>query len=197
MCLVGSVCNGARFITSQTVRFVPVRMVQDSYKDWLSTAEIMKSEEKNDANRRNSGGAASDERAGEVAHLHTLTEESQPDDYDDVSTASAADGSSSDITDEQERRELFNEGVALGFQLGYAAALEQATSSGAAATTSQTTTGNLVEDTLQSPGALTGRRVPLYERSGEGERAPASGLVALAQSGGEDAGPARPDGDES
>ena len=57
--------------------------------------------------------------------------------------------------------------------------------------------GNLVEDTLQSPGALTGRRVPLYERSGEGERAPASGLVALAQSGGEDAGPARPDGDES
>eukprot|EP01046_Picozoa_sp_COSAG06_P004753 COSAG06_NODE_204_length_20326_cov_8.096060_8_plen_39_part_00 len=30
-------------------------MVQDSYKDWLSTAEIMKSEEKNDANRRNSG----------------------------------------------------------------------------------------------------------------------------------------------
>ena len=52
MCLVGSVCNGARFITSQTV---PVRMVQDSYKDWLSTAEIMKSEEKNDANRRNSG----------------------------------------------------------------------------------------------------------------------------------------------
>ena len=55
MCLVGSVCNGARFITSQTVRFVPVRMVQDSYKDWLSTAEIMKSEEKNDANRRNSG----------------------------------------------------------------------------------------------------------------------------------------------
>ena len=44
-----------RFITSQTVRFVPVRMVQDSYKDWLSTAEIMKSEEKNDANRRNSG----------------------------------------------------------------------------------------------------------------------------------------------
>ena len=53
MCLVGSVCNGARFITSQTVRFVPVRMVQDSYKDWLSTAEIMKSEEKNDANRRN------------------------------------------------------------------------------------------------------------------------------------------------
>ena len=142
-------------------------------------------------------GAASDERAREVAHLHTLTEESQPDDYDDVSTASAADGSSSDITDEQERRELFNEGVALGFQLGYAAALEQATSSGAAATTSQTTTGNLVEDTLQSPGALTGRRVPLYERSGEGERAPASGLVALAQSGGEDAGPARPDGDES
>ena len=142
-------------------------------------------------------GAASDERAGEVAHSHTLTEESQPDDYDDVSTASAADGSSSDITDEQERRELFNEGVALGFQLGYAAALEQATSSGAAATTSQTTTGNLVEDTLQSPGALTGRRVPLYERSGEGERASASGLVALAQSGGEDAGPARPDGDES
>eukprot|EP01046_Picozoa_sp_COSAG06_P017340 COSAG06_NODE_1174_length_10412_cov_15.779405_8_plen_74_part_00 len=65
--------------------------------------------------------------------------------------------------------------------------------------------GNLVEDTLQSPGALTGRRVPLYERSGEGERAPASGLVALAQSDGdppegdpgEDAGPARPDGDES
>ena len=55
MCLVGSVSNGARFITSQTVRFVPVRMVQDSYKDWLSTAEIMKSEEKNDANRRNSG----------------------------------------------------------------------------------------------------------------------------------------------
>ena len=52
-------------------------------------------------------------------------------------------------------------------------------------------------DTIQSPGALTGRRVPLYERSGEGERAPASGLVALAQSGGEDAGPARPDGDES
>ena len=99
--------------------------------------------------------------------------------------------------DEQERRELFNEGVALGFQMGYAAALEQATSLGAAATTSQTTTGNLVEDTLQSPGALTGRRVPLYERSGEGERAPASGLVALAQSGGEDAGPARPDGDES
>ena len=133
----------------------------------------------------------------EVAHLHTPTEESQPDDYDDVSTASAADGSSSDITDEQERRELFNEGVALGFQMGYAAALEQATSSGAAATTSQTTTGNLVEDTLQSPGALTGRRVPLYERSGEGERAPASGLVALAQSGGEDAGPARPDGGES
>ena len=114
-----------------------------------------------------------------------------------MSTASAADGSSSDITDEQERRELFNEGVALGFQLGYTAALEQATSSGAAATTSQTTTGNLVEDTLQSPGALTGRRVPLYERSGEGERASASGLVALAQSGGEDAGPARPDGDES
>ena len=142
-------------------------------------------------------GAASDERAREVAHLHTLTEESQPDDYDDVSTASAADGSSSDITDEQERRELFNEGVALGFQMGYAAALEQATSLGAAATTSQTTTGNLVEDTLQSPGALTGRRVPLYERSGEGERASASGLVALAQSGGEDAGPARPDGDES
>ena len=35
MCLVGSVCNGARFITSQTVRFVPVRMVQDSYRDWL------------------------------------------------------------------------------------------------------------------------------------------------------------------
>ena len=66
-----------------------------------------------------------------------------------------------------------------------------------AATTSQTITGNLVEDTLQSPGALTGRRVPLYERSGEGERASASGLVALAQSGGEDAGPARPDGDES
>ena len=55
MCLVGSVCNGARFITSQTVRFVPVRMVQDSYKDWLSSAEIMKSEENNDANRRNSG----------------------------------------------------------------------------------------------------------------------------------------------
>ena len=97
----------------------------------------------------------------------------------------------------QERQELFNEGVALGFQLGYAAALDQATSSEAATTTSQTTTGNLVEDTLQSPGALTGRRVPLYERSGEGERAPASGLVALAQSGGEDAGPARPDGDES
>ena len=47
--------NVARFITSQTVRFVPVRMVQDSYKGWLSTAEIMKSEEKNDANRRNSG----------------------------------------------------------------------------------------------------------------------------------------------
>ena len=46
-------------------------------------------------------------------------------------------------------------------------------------------------------GALTGRRVPLYERSGEGERASARGLVALAQSGGEDAGPARPDGDES
>ena len=97
------------------------------------------------------------------------------------------------------RRRMVNEGVALGFQLGYAAALEQATSSGAAATTSQTTTGNLVEDTLQSPGALTGRRVPLYERerSGEGERASASGLVAIAQSGGEDAGPARPDGDES
>ena len=55
MCLVGSVCNGARFITSQTVRFVLVRMVLDSYKDCLSTAEIMKSEEKNDANRRNSG----------------------------------------------------------------------------------------------------------------------------------------------
>eukprot|EP01046_Picozoa_sp_COSAG06_P026049 COSAG06_NODE_2221_length_7313_cov_6.831577_2_plen_395_part_00 len=32
---------------------------------------------------------ASDERAGEVAHSHTLTEESQPDDYDDVSTTSA------------------------------------------------------------------------------------------------------------
>ena len=48
-----------------------------------------------------------------------------------------------------------------------------------------------------STSALTGRRVPLYERSGEGERASASGLVALAQSGGEDAGPARPDGDES
>ena len=103
------------------------------------------------------------------------------------------------------------EGVALGFQLGYAAALDQATSSEAAATTSQTTTGNLVEDTLQSPGALTGRRVPLYERSGEGKRASASGLVEtsasaeLAQSDGdplggdlgEDAGPARLDGDES
>ena len=86
-----------------------------------------------------------------------------------------------------------------------------ATSSEAAATTSQTTTGNLVEDTLQSPGALTGRRVPLYERSGEGKRASASGLVEtsasaeLAQSDGdplggdlgEDAGPARLDGDES
>ena len=111
----------------------------------------------------------------------------------------------------QERQELFNEGVALGFQLGYAAALDQATSPEAAATTSQTTTGNLVEDTLQSPGALTGRRVPLYERSGEGKRASASGLVEtsasaeLAQSDGdplggdlgEDAGPARLDGDES
>ena len=106
---------------------------------------------------------------------------------------------------------LTSEGVALGFQLGYAAALDQATSSEAAATTSQTTTGNLVEDTLQSPGALTGRRVPLYERSGEGKRASASGLVEtsasaeLAQSDGdplggdlgEDAGPARLDGDES
>jgi hypothetical protein len=30
-------------------------MVQDSYEDWLSSAEIMKSEENNDANRRNSG----------------------------------------------------------------------------------------------------------------------------------------------
>ena len=61
------------------------------------------------------------------------------------------------------------------------------------------------EIVTSTPGALTGRRVPLYERSGEGERAPASGLVALAQSDGdppegdpgEDAGPARPDGDES
>jgi hypothetical protein len=67
-----------------------------------------------------------------------LTEEFQPDDYNDMSTASAADGSSSSSssTDEQERQELFNEGVALGFQLGYAAALDQATSPGAAATTS-------------------------------------------------------------
>jgi hypothetical protein len=46
-----------------------------------------------------------------------LTEESQPDDYNDMSTASAADGSSSSSTDERERQELFNEGVALGFQL--------------------------------------------------------------------------------
>ena len=60
-------------------------------------------------------------------------------------------------------------------------------------------------------GALTGRRVPLYARSGEGKRASASGLVEtsasaeLAQSDsdplggdlGEDAGPARLDGDES
>ena len=50
---------------------------------------------------------------------------------------------------------------------------------------------------LKQSARVTGRRVPLYERSGEGERASASGLVALAQSGGEDAGPARPDGDES
>jgi len=128
-----------------------------------------------------------------------------------MSAASAAFEDDSNNIGVQERQELFNEGVALGFQLGYATALDQATSSEAAATTSQTTTGNLVEDTLQSPGALTGRRVPLYERSGEGKRASASGLVEtsasaeLAQSDGdplggdlgEDAGPARLDGDES
>ena len=155
--------------------------------------------------------AASDERAGEVAQTRTESTESQPDDDDDISAASAAFEGDSNNIGVQERQELFNEGVALGFQLGYAAALDQATSSEAAATTSQTTTGNLVEDTLQSPGALTGRRVPLYERSGEGKRASASGLVEtsasveLAQSDGdplggdlgEDAGPARLDGDES
>ena len=155
--------------------------------------------------------AASDERAGEVAQTRTESTESQPDDDDDMSAASAAFEDDSNNIGVQERQELFNEGVALGFQLGYAAALDQATSSEAAATTSQTTTGNLVEDTLQSPGALTGRRVPLYERSGEGKRASASGLVEtsasaeLAQSDGdplggdlgEDAGPARLDGDES
>jgi hypothetical protein len=155
--------------------------------------------------------AASDERAGEVAQTRTESTESQPDDDDDISAASAAFEDDSNNIGVQERQELFNEGVALGFQLGYAAALDQATSSEAAATTSQRQTGNLVEDTLQSPGALTGRRVPLYERSGEGKRASASGLVEtsasaeLAQSDGdplggdlgEDAGPARLDGDES
>jgi hypothetical protein len=154
---------------------------------------------------------ASDERAGEVAQTRMESTESQPDDDDDMSAASAAFEDDSNNIGVQERQELFNEGVALGFQLGYAAALDQATSSEAAATTSQTTTGNLVEDTLQSPGALTGRRVPLYARSGEGKRASASGLVEtsasaeLAQSDGdplggdlgEDAGPARLDGDES
>ena len=105
-----------------------------------------------------------------------------PDDDDDMSAASAAFEDDSNNIDVQERQELFNEGVALGFQLGYAEALDQATSSEAAATTSQTTTGNLVEDTLQSPGALTGRRVPLYERSGEGKRASASGLVETSAS---------------
>eukprot|EP01046_Picozoa_sp_COSAG06_P040947 COSAG06_NODE_5017_length_3787_cov_9.591096_2_plen_166_part_00 len=48
------------------------------------------------------------------------------------------------------------------FPTHFAPELDQANSSEAAATTSQTTTGNLAEDTLQSPGALTSRWVPLY-----------------------------------
>ena len=52
-----------------------------------------------------------------------------------MSAASAAFESDSDNIGAQERQELFNEGVALGFQLGYGAALDQATSSEAAATT--------------------------------------------------------------
>ena len=123
----------------------------------------------------NSGDAHVLVCVNEVAQTRMESTESQPDDDDDMSAASAAFENGSNNIGVQERQELFNEGVAHGFQLGYAAALDQATSSEAAATTSQRQTGNLVEDTLQSPGALTGRRVPLYERSGEGKRASASG----------------------
>jgi hypothetical protein len=69
--------------------------------------------------------------------------ESQPDDDDDdMSAASAAFENNINNIDVQERPELFNGGVAPGFsvQLGCAAGLDQATSSEAAATTSQTTT---------------------------------------------------------
>jgi hypothetical protein len=70
---------------------------------------------------------ASDERAGEVAQTRMESTESQPDDDDDMSATSAAFENNSNNIDEQERQELFNEGVALGFQLGYAAGLDQAT----------------------------------------------------------------------
>jgi hypothetical protein len=54
---------------------------------------------------------ASDERAGEVAQTRMESTESQPDDDDDMSATSAAFENNSNNIDEQERQELFHEGV--------------------------------------------------------------------------------------
>ena len=76
-------------------------------------------------------GAASDERAGEVAQTRMeSTEFPRLNDDDDMSATSATGENNSNNIDGQERHELFNEGVAIGFQLGLADGLAQASSLG-------------------------------------------------------------------